>query len=90
MRRILACVLVGIFLVALDPVPWVSAQPNEHAKQQKAEEFARLWERLPQIQNPEEGIALTNQALELERDLSQWPLAHPREEVRAMPLVGAR
>src|SRR5262245_34306791 len=86
MRRILAWVLLGIVLAALGPMPWVAAQQIEDAEQQKGEEFARLWRRLAEIQNPEEKIALIDQALEIVRDLRRWPLPSPLEEARAVLL----
>ena len=93
MRRILACALFGVFLAALAwPPPPVYAQQDETARRQVEERtrqwqdatnFTRLWLRLQQAQDPEEQITLADQALKAERDLHQWSLRHPRDELRA-------
>ena len=86
MRRILAWVVFGILLAA---VVWSTSpqafaqQQDEAAQQQKAEEFAQLWERLPQTPDPEERIALAERALKLEPEPGSWSLPIAREEARA-------
>jgi CHAT domain-containing protein len=84
MRRILACVVSGILLAgaAFAPLP-ARAQQGEGSQQQKAAEFVRLWEQLPQTRDPAEVIAGAERALKLEGELAAWPLPVAREEARA-------
>jgi CHAT domain-containing protein/tetratricopeptide (TPR) repeat protein len=87
MRRILAWVAFGILLAGAVwlPAPQAFAQrQDEAALRQKTQEFARLWERVPQTQDPEERIALADRALKLEPQLSRWPLGVTRERARAV------
>jgi hypothetical protein len=75
MRRILQCAVVGlgIFLAAaVWPAPRVLAQQDQAAEQQKAAEFARLWQTLQWTKKAEDQIPLTLQALELEAQMRQW------------------
>jgi CHAT domain-containing protein len=80
MRRILVCILLGALVIAIAAAPQALAQSDDTAK---AAEFARLWERLHQPWEPAQRITLSEQALQLESDLRQWPLTLARDEVRA-------
>ena len=80
MRRILVCILLGALVIGIAAAPQALAQSDDTAK---AAEFARLWERLHQPWEPAQRITLSEQALQLESDLRQWPLTLARDEVRA-------
>ena len=86
MRRILVWVVLGPLLAAAVwlPAPRAFGQQDGAAQRQKAQEFARLWKRLPQTEDPKERIALADRALKLERQLSRWPLDVTRERARAI------
>jgi hypothetical protein len=62
--------------------PKALAQPIGVEQQQKAAEFVQLYEHWRQTQDPEEKIALGEQALALEPVLKEWPWQSPRERVR--------
>ncbi len=86
MRRILARIAFGVFVVAAGawPAPGAFAQQQDDAElQRKAEAFVRLWERLGKTQDPAERIAWSDEALKLEGELDPWPISVAREEMRA-------
>ena len=79
MRRILACVVLGVLLAAAAWSPsLVFAQQVEADQQQMAAEFVRLHERCLQTRDDEENIALGEQVLALEAALKEWPLSRSR------------
>ncbi|MCC7254005.1 CHAT domain-containing protein [Hyphomicrobium sp.] len=83
MRRAFACVMAAVWLVATAPlVPEGFAQQNGAADPLKAAEFVDVYRRWQQAQDPEQKIALGEQALALEPALTSWPLDTPRDGVR--------
>jgi CHAT domain-containing protein len=84
MPHISVRVLLALFLTTpVWSVPHVLAQQDPSAQESMAAEFARVWQRLLDVQNAEEQIALADKALKLEPELQQWPLSVGREEGRA-------
>ena len=82
MRRVLACVVFGVLPAGAEwPAPQAFAQQDEVEEQQKAAEFARLHELWQQVRDPEEKIALGEQALALEPPLKNWPLQDGRDRI---------
>jgi CHAT domain-containing protein/tetratricopeptide (TPR) repeat protein len=87
MRRILAFLAFGVFVVAAPtwPAPPTFAQQRQDDAelQRRADAFVRLWQKLEKTQSPEERVAWSEEALKLEGELDSWPLSTPRDRGRA-------
>src|SRR5262245_2668823 len=84
MRHILACGVTGALLAsATFAPPPALAQQQLGDQPQTAAELVRLWERMPQIQDPAERIAESERALKLADEVDPWPLPVARDEARA-------
>src|SRR5262245_19202168 len=81
MRRLLTCVLLGVLLIAAVSSSRVLGQEDE-VTQQKAAEFARLYERWKESQKSEEKITVGERALDLTPTLKEWPLQIARDRLK--------
>jgi len=80
--RALACLCVAVVVaVTASPGPRTMAQ-EQASERQDPSELARLYERWQETQEPEQKIALGEQALALERALVDWPLPAERDRVK--------
>ena len=80
--RALACLCVAVVVaVTAWPSPCPMAQ-EQAPERQDTSELARLHERWQETQDPEQKIALGEQALALERALVDWPLQAERDRVK--------
>jgi CHAT domain-containing protein/tetratricopeptide (TPR) repeat protein len=78
-----AVVIFAVFLIAsLWSAPQLAAQQDQSADQESAE-FASIYQRWQQAQDPEERIALGEQVIALEPTLKSWPLEAPRERIKS-------
>jgi CHAT domain-containing protein len=71
--------------IALVGCGWVGisfAQAPTDTNKQQVETFAQVYERWRQVQDVEEKIALTKQALAMEPGLTTWPLQNSRERTK--------
>lgn len=83
MRRALVGLMAAAWLsAAAPPTPRSAAQEDPAAASLKAAAFADVYQRFQQARDPEQKIALGEQALALELGLTSWPLGEPRERVR--------
>jgi CHAT domain-containing protein/tetratricopeptide (TPR) repeat protein len=84
MRHILACVVTGLVLASanLTPTPAL-AQQQQGDQPQSGAELVRLWERIPQIEDPAQRIAESERALKLLGEVDSWPLPVARDQARA-------
>jgi CHAT domain-containing protein/tetratricopeptide (TPR) repeat protein len=78
-RRGLACLVAVVFMVSTGSHAPRAQQP---AASDQRQDFAGLYQRWQQAQDPEQKIALGEEALARERSLTTWPLVAPRERVR--------
>ena len=87
MWRPLVCLIMGVCCAV---APWLMppALAQRATADQQANEFARLYERWQQSRDPEQKIALAEQALKLEPGLNGWPLRAPRARVKGDLLFG--
>ena len=86
MHRILTCLFASFVLAAAAlPAPRASAQEANTAGRDKAvqSQFADLYQRWQQAQDPEQRIALGEQLIALEGSLTAWPLEAARDRVKA-------
>src|SRR5262245_39689043 len=81
MRLVLAFGLaIGMLAQAKQAPAQLAASPKQ---QQKApNEFAQVYQRWQQVQDPEQKIMLAERALALEPALKSWPLAVQRERIK--------
>jgi CHAT domain-containing protein len=90
MWRLVVCLFIGVFCAAAPcAMPRALAQlATKDTAEQQANEFARVYERWQQSRDPEQKIALAEQALQLEPGVVGWPLRAPRASVKGGLLFG--
>ena len=83
MRRILACIFLGGFLIAaLLPRQALAQGHPATQQQQEAAEFVQLYESWLELLFSERKIAIGERLLAMESKLKDWPLQEARGRVK--------
>ena len=77
------CLVAATWFMATVPLISQSLGQQEQAEnRQKTSNFADIYRRWQQAQEPEQKIALGEEAITQETALTAWPLSEPRERVK--------